>query len=116
MTPQESFAISFRRVLHLAVLLDNACDYLNMEEETPSLVAGRVIEIKKAIEKLYKFCEKYSPNSWREIREDLTSDQLQDTALILDELTNIVNVDDLLGIIREWKKDGALKPYEPINS
>lgn len=105
-----SFAKSLRRVLYASVMLDDACEYLKMEDETPSQIAAQAINMQKAIAKVYSFCQKNAPESWAIIAGELTGDQLQDTILLLDELADIQNISDLTEVIRQWKAEGDLKP------
>lgn len=115
MNPQTTFARSLRRVLYCSVILDDACEWLKQEQETPSSIAAQAINMQKAIGKVYNFCQKAAPESWKIIAGELTGDQLQDTILLLDELADVKNIGELTEQIRIWKGEKALKPYQTIN-
>lgn len=112
MTEIESFTVSFRRVMHLAVLLDAACEYLNMESETPSFIAANSIDMRKSIDKLMKSCKRDAPATWEKIAVDLDSDQLHDTNLIIDELAGVANVGEILDAIRSLKVEALSSQSE----
>lgn len=102
-----SFATSFRRVLYLTVLLDESCDYLNAEDDTDSGLASKVIDMQSAIKKLYKVLQKADPTSWAKIQKDLESDRFSHFGLLIDEISNVENIETIREAVREWMGEHA---------
>lgn len=103
----KSFARSFRRAIHLAVLLDMAMEYLTHEPDTTSQIAAKAIDVCNATKKFRTVCERAAPVAWQRVKEDLESEHIDYLMEILDEVEDGVNVDDLIEAIRNCKKKAA---------
>lgn len=101
----QSYAISLRRVIHLAVLLDNAVEYFNMEEQTDGRMASRGVDIRTGIRKLFQYVQTASAKTWPAVKAEIESDQIQDTMLLIDEVASISNVGDLVEQVKAWKAE-----------
>ncbi len=109
------FAVSFRRVLYLSVLLREACEYLKQEEQTPSGIVAEMYPVQNSLKRFYAALKRSSPEDWELIESDLDSERFSELGLLLDEIFDVQNIDTIREAVREWKGDAAMKPYQCTN-
>lgn len=102
----KEFALTLRRILYLAVIFDYNVQELRDNEITPSHVKHEMNGIYNALNRFIKSAKfRTTPEVWEQINQDVSKDQLHDIALLLDEVSEIENIDSIVGVIRQVKAE-----------
>jgi hypothetical protein len=102
------FASDLRRVLYLQQLLTMSLEDLKMQEITPSILKVDCNNQLAAIRRFRLDCDR-GVKTKSIIDADLGKEQLKDISILLDEVSDIEDIEQITQVIREAKyRDKAL--------
>ena len=102
----KEFTLHLRRQLYLMKLLQYTNGCITEMSITPTFVKVGTGNLNNSIKRIMSDLQiKGDKGAWEAINEDLNKDQLHDISLLIDEVSNIDNVDAILEAVRVVKKE-----------
>lgn len=97
------FVRDLRRVLWLAEIFKTAAETLRMNPGASGDLCRPVLEVEEKIDRLYNRLFKLSPQTWPAVFTDIKGDMPQDILLLIDTVSDVKNLPDIITILQESK-------------
>lgn len=98
-----TFIPDLRRVLYVAEMLKTYMEWLRLSD-IPTYLKVDLNNVQSSLNRLYSDMQfKTSPETWAKVRSELSSEQINDLALLLDECVDVTPVSEITEVIRESK-------------
>lgn len=105
-TQDREFIVSLRRLLYIGQVYRVNADDMRMLEATPVYLKVHFLKIDEAIGRMFHDIKRrVTPAAWELAMQDLTGDEIHDINLMLDAVSNVVNLGEVVDIINQWKTE-----------
>ena len=110
MTPDQikMFTQDLRRLLYIAKVLDFEAGIM-ISGIAPHYIKDGCKGLQNAIKRLFNDCMCKHPESWQEVKADLSRDELLDINRIFDSIMDFKNIGDIAATLEEIKFDAIKK-------
>lgn len=102
----KSFAADLRRVLYVSQMLRTYVEWMRMDKNCPSWMKADLNNLTNSINRLHSDIHATAaPEHWEVIKSHLTSEQVNDLALLLDTCYDIVNISEITELIKDARSN-----------